>query len=157
MGRKDSFWLTLDGYTNLCNNLMDSDFPVKELPVLFSLSLRLTTNEIDSDKHYNMVFPEFLEAICRFIDKLSPIPPGEDSTKWDMKRRQEQPLRAKIETMIPQLMRLISGQYKNIRDKFVMPEREEDTGLFKIDYDNPLYEGKIPKRVKKKKIENAIV
>ena len=59
--------------------------------------------------------------------------------------------------MIPQLMRLISGQYKNIRDKFVMPEREEDTGLFKIDYDNPLYEGKIPKRVKKKKIENAIV
>ena len=152
MGRKDSFWLTLDGFTNLCNNLMDSDFPVKELPVLFSLSIRLTTNEIDSDKHYNMIFPEFLEAISRFIDKLSPIPPGEDSTKWDMKRRQEQPLRVKIETMIPQLMRLISGQYKNIRDKFVMPEREEDTGLFKIDYDNPLYEGKIPKRVKKKKV-----
>ena len=55
---------------------MDSDFPVKELPVLFSLSIRLTTNEIDSDKHYNMIFPEFLEAISRFIDKLSPIPPG---------------------------------------------------------------------------------
>ena len=88
---------------------MDSDFPVKELPILFSLSLRLTTNEIDSDKHYNMVFPEFLEAICRFIDKLSPIPPGEDPTKWDMKRRQEQPLVNKIETIIPQLMRLISG------------------------------------------------
>ena len=152
MGRKDSFWLTLDGYTNLCNSLMDSDFPVKELPVLFSLSLRLTTNEIDSDKHYNMVFPEFLEAICRFIDKLSPIPKGEDPSKWDMKRRQEQPLIAKIETMIPQLMRLISGQYKNIRDKFTLPEREEDSGLFKIDYDNPLYEGKIPKRVKRKKV-----
>ena len=151
MGRKDSFWLTLDGFTNLCNNLMDSDFPVKELPILFSLSLRLTTNEIDSDKHYNMVFPEFLEAICRFIDKLSPIPPGEDPTKWDMKRRQEQPLVNKIETIIPQLMRLISGQYKNIRDKFAMPQREEDTGLFKIDYDNPLYEGKIPKRAKRKK------
>ena len=155
MGRKDSFWLTLDGFTNLCNNLMDSDFPVKELPILFSLSLRLTTNEIDSDKHYNMVFPEFLEAICRFIDKLSPIPPGEDPTKWDMKRRQEQPLVNKIETIIPQLMRLISGQYKNIRDKFTMPQREEDTGLFKIDYDNPLYEGKIPKRVKRKKNDNV--
>ena len=152
MGRKDSFWLTLDGYTNLCNNLMDSDFPVKELPILFSLSIRLTTNEIDSDKHYNMIFPEFLEAISRFIDKLSPIPPGEDSSKWDMKKRQEQPLVVKIETMIPQLMRLISGQYKNVRDKFVMPGREEDTGLFKIDYDNPLYEGKIPKRIKKKKV-----
>ena len=151
MGRKDSFWLTLEGYTNMCNSLMDSDFPVKELPVLFSVSFRLNTNEIDYDKHYNMVFPEFLEAICRFIDKLSPIPPGEDPSKWDMKRRQEQPLRSKIETMIPQLMRLISNQYKNIRDKFVTPEIEEETGLYKIDYDNPLYEGKIPKKVKRKK------
>ena len=156
MGRKDSFWLTLEGYTNLCNSLMDSDFPVKELPVLFNLSMRLQTNEIDFDKHYNMVFPEFLEAICRFIDKLSPIPPGEDPSKWDMKRRQEQPLVNKIETMIPQLMKQISGAYKNVRDKFVMPEREEDTGLFKIDYDNPLYEGKIPKRTRRKRIDSSL-
>ena len=151
MGRKDSFWLTLEGYTNLCNNLMDSDFPVKELPVLFSLSLRLTTNEIDYDKQYNMVFPEFLEAICRFIDKLSPIPPGEDAAKWDMKRRQAQPLKNKIQTMIPSLTRLISGAYRNVRDKFVTPAKEEDVDLYKIDYDNPLYDGKLPKRSKKKR------
>ena len=151
MGRKDSFWLTLEGYTNLCNNLMDTDFPVKELPVLFSLSLRLTTNEIDYDKQYNMVFPEFLEAICRFIDKLSPIPPGEDAAKWDMKRRQAQPLKNKIQTMIPSLTRLISGAYRNVRDKFVTPAKEEDVDLYKIDYDNPLYDGKLPKRSKKKR------
>ena len=151
MGRKDSFWLTLEGYTNMCNQLMDSDFPVKELPVLFSLSLRLTTNEIDYDKHYNMVFPEFLEAICRFIDKLSPIPKGEDFTKWDMKRRQNQPLKNKIETMIPSLTRLISGNYRNVRDKFVAPPKEEDVDLYKIDYENPLYEGKLPKKVKKRR------
>ena len=151
MGRKDSFWLTLEGYTNLCNSLMDSDFPVKELPILFSISFKLTTNEIDYDKHYNMVFPEFLEAICRFIDKLSPIPPGEESSKWDMKRRQAQPLKNKIETMIPSLTRLISGAYRNVRDKFVTPQKEEDVDLYKIDYENPLYEGKLPKKVKKKK------
>ena len=155
MGRKDSFWLTLEGYTNMCNNLMDSDFPVKELPVLFSLSLRLTTNEIDYDKHYNMVFPEFLEAICRFIDKLSPIPKGEDFTKWDMKRRQAQKLKTKIETMIPALTRLISGNYRNVRDKFVTPAKEEDVDLYKIDYENPLYEGKLPKKVKKKR--NSVI
>ena len=151
MGRKDSFWLTLEGYTNLCNSVMDSDFPVKELPVLFSLSLRLTTNEIDYDKQYNMVFPEFLEAICRFIDKLSPIPPGEEPSKWDMKRRYAQPLKNKIQTMIPALTRLISGAYRNVRDKFVTPAKEEDADLYKIDYDNPLYEGKLPKRVKKRR------
>ena len=130
---------------------MDTDFPVKELPVLFSLSLRLTTNEIDYDKQYNMVFPEFLEAICRFIDKLSPIPPGEDAAKWDMKRRQAQPLKNKIQTMIPSLTRLISGAYRNVRDKFVTPAKEEDVDLYKIDYDNPLYDGKLPKRSKKKR------
>ena len=98
-----------------------------------------------------MVFPEFLEAICRFIDKLSPIPPGEESSKWDMKRRQAQPLKNKIETMIPSLTRLISGAYRNVRDKFVTPQKEEDVDLYKIDYENPLYEGKLPKKVKKKK------
>ena len=153
MGRKDSFWMTLDNFSNICQSLMDSDFPVKEVPVIFSVSMRLTSNEINFDKHYNMIFPEFLEAICRFIDKLSPIPNNEDAFKWDMKRRQEQPLYIKIETMIPKLTKLILGQYKNIRDKFVLPNRDPETGLFIINYNNPLYDGKIPPKPKKKKRE----
>ena len=98
-----------------------------------------------------MVFPEFLEAIWRFIDKLSPIPPGEDRAKWDMKRRQAETVKNKMETMITSLTRLISGAAKSVRDKFVTPAKEEDVDLYKIDYDNPLYEGKLPKRVKKKR------
>ena len=153
MGRKDSFWMTLDNFSYICQSLMDSDFPVKEVPIIFSISIRLTTNEINFDKHYKMVFPEFLEAICRFIDKLSPIPSNEDYSKWDMKRRQEQPLYIKIENMIPKLTKLITGQYKNIRDKFVLPNRDPETGLFIINYDSPFYEGKIPPQPKKKKRE----
>lgn len=153
MGRKDSFWMTLDNFSNICQSLMDSDFPVKDVPVIFSVSMRLTSNEINFDKHYNMIFPEFLEAICRFIDKLSPIPNNEDAFKWDMKRRQEQPLYIKIETMIPKLTKLILGKYKNIRDKFVFPNRDPETGLFIINYNNPLYDGKIPPKPKKKKRE----
>ena len=151
MGRKDSFWMTLDNFSNICTSLMDSDFPVKDVPVIFSISMKLTTNEIYSDKHYNMIFPEFLEAICRFIDKLSPIPNDEETYKWDMKRRQEQPLYIKIETMIPRLIKLISGQYKNVRDKFVLPNRDPETGLFIINYNNPFYDGKLPPLAKKKK------
>ena len=151
MGRKDSFWMTLDNFTNICQSLMDSDFPVKEVPVIFSVSMRLTTNEINYDKHYNMIFPEFLEALCRFIDKLSPIPNNESSFNWDMKRRQEQPLHIKIETMLPKLTQLITGQYKYIRDKFAFPSKDPETGLFIINYDNPIFEGKIPPERKKKK------
>ena len=151
MGRKDSFWMTLDNFSLICQSLMDSDFPVKEVPIIFSISMRLTTNEINYDKQYNMVFFEFLEAICRFIDKLSPIPNNEDDSKWDMKRRQEQPLYIKIETMIPRLTKLIVGQYKYIRDKFILPKRDPETGLFIINYNNPMFEGKIPPKPKKKK------
>ena len=150
MGRKDSFWMTLDNFANICQSLMDSDFPVKEVPVIFSVSMRLTTNEINYDKHYNMIFPEFLEALCRFIDKLSPIPNNESSFNWDMKRRQEQPLCIKIETMLPKLTQLITGQYKYIRDKFAFPSRDPETGLFIINYDNPIFDGKIPPERKKK-------
>ena len=151
MSRKDSFWMQLDNFTILCNMLMDSDFPVKEIPILFSLSMRLQTNEIDSDKHYNMTLPEFLEAFCRFVDRLSPIPYGEDSSKWDMKRRQAQPLDVKIETMIPQIIKLINGPKKYVKDKFTMPLRDEDSGFLIINYDNPLYEGLLPPKVKRKK------
>ena len=150
MSRKDSFWMQLDNFTNLCSILMDEDFPVKEIPILFSLSMRLQTNEVDSDKHYNMVLPEFLEAFCRFVDRLCPIPYGEDSSKWDMKRRQEQPLDAKIETMIPRIIKLIDGPKKYVKDQFTMPLRDEDSGFLIINYDNPLYEGLLPPRTKKK-------
>ena len=151
MGRKDSFWMTLDNFSNICQSLMDSDFPVKEVPVIFSVSMRLTTNEINFDKHYNMIFPEFLEALCRFIDKLSPIPNNESSFNWDMKRRQEQPLYIKIETMLPKLTKLVTGQYKNIINKFAFPNRDPETGLFIINYDNPIFDGKLPPQTKKKK------
>ena len=150
-GKKDSFWLTLENFSSLCNKLIDSDFPIKEIPVIFNVSMKLQTDEINYDKHYNMIFPEFLEAICRFIDKLSPIPLGEDSSKWDMKKRQDQPLVNKIETVMPQLMKLIGANYKNVRDKFSYPVKDKNTGLYSIDYKNPLYEGKLPPPRKKKR------
>ena len=156
MSRKDSFWMQLENFTNLCSVLMDTDFPVKEIPVIFNLSMRLQVNEIDSDKHYNMVLSEFLEAFSRFVDKLSPIPYGEDSTKWDMKRRSEQSLDAKLETMIPKILKLIDGPKKYVKDKFTMPLRDEDSGLFIINYDNPLYEGLLPPRQKKKRRASQI-
>ena len=144
IGRKDSYWLTLDNFSSLCSVLIDKDFPVKDIPVIFNVSMRLMTDEIHSDKQYNMLFPEFLEAICRFIDKLSPIPVDEDSSKWNMSRRQSQPLLKKLETMIPRLIVLIRGKCKNVREKFVLPIKDKDTGLYIINYENPFYKGKIP-------------
>lgn len=69
--------MILDEFESLIANLVDKEFPVREIPISFNLSMRLQVNEIESEKHNNMLFPEFLEAVSRIIDKASPIPPGD--------------------------------------------------------------------------------
>ena len=147
--KSDSYWMTLDNFTQLCNSLMDSDFPVKDIPMIFNISIRLVIDEIHSDKQYHMLFPEFLEAICRFIDKLSPIPNGQEKSKWDINRRQNQTLLKKLETMLPFLIKLINDKFKNVRDKFVLPKKDKETGKYIIDYGNPFYKGKLPMKKNK--------
>ena len=142
--KKDSYWLTMDKFYDLCLNLIDNDFSTIDIPVIFNISIKLIKDEIHSNKHYNMLFPEFLEAICRFIDKLSPIPNDEDPLKWDTQRRQDQSLFQKIETMIPRLIRVIKGNYKDVKDKFILPIKDEKTGKYIINYENPFYENKLP-------------
>ena len=156
IGNKDSHWMWLEEFTNICTALMDADFPVKDIPVIFNLSMRTKVNEIDSEMHYNMQFPEFLEAIARFAEKLSPIPPGEDKLAWNMKMRQEQDLYVKIESLIPGLTKLIKGDYRYVKDKFPMPQRDED-GYLIVDYESPFYKGKLPMPRKKRKRTTRIV
>jgi hypothetical protein len=69
--------MILEEFTSLMSNFIDSDFPVRELPVFFINSMRIQIDEIETDRHYNMTFQEFLEAFSRVIDKASPIPLGE--------------------------------------------------------------------------------
>ena len=149
IGRKDSYWLTLDNFTDFCSVLLDPDFPIKDLPVIFNISKKLIKDEIHSDKQYNMIFPEFLEAICRFIDKLSPFPINEDSSEWNMKRRQSQSLLQKLENIIPKLVTLIKEKYKNVKDKFILPIKDKETGKYIINYENPFYKGLLPIKDKK--------
>jgi len=70
--------MNLEEFQNLMLSLIESDFPVREMPISFNLSMKLQVDEISSDRHYCMQFPEFVEAFCRVIDKSSPCPPGED-------------------------------------------------------------------------------
>ena len=144
IGKSDSYWMTLDNFTQLCNRLMDSDFPVKDIPMIFNISIRLVIDEIHSDKQYHMLFPEFLEALCRFIDKLSPIPNGQEKSKWDLNKRHNQTLLKKLETMLPFLIKLIKDKFKNVRDKFVLPKKDKESGKYIINYENTFYKGKLP-------------
>lgn len=69
--------MNLEEFTNLMSSFVYSDFPVRELPIMFNISMSLQVSELISERHYNMNFYEFLEAFCRVIDKASPIPEGD--------------------------------------------------------------------------------
>jgi hypothetical protein len=110
-----------------------------------------------------MFLPEFLEALCRAVDKASPIPPGDNKDEWPMEKRQQQPLIKKLENILPSLIKLITHpDLKVLREKFPMPPKDLVTGLYTPNYDSPFYKdyiikpGQGVKKPEKKKKEKII-
>ncbi len=60
--------MTLEEFGSLVTKVADQDFPLREIPLCFNSSISLQMDEINYDRHYQMNFPEFLEALCRAID-----------------------------------------------------------------------------------------
>ena len=150
---KKDVWMTLDEFNNLVQSIVDvNEYPIRENPYIFNMSINLQINEIYTDKHLNMLLPEFLEAISRAIDKASPYPNGENKEEWPMERRQSQSLVNKLENVLPILMKLITHpDYKILRDKFPTPTKDLSTGLYVPDFENQFYQGYIIKITKKEK------
>ncbi len=70
--------MILEEYQNLISSIVDKDFPIRESPLHFNSGMKLQVSEVFGERHYNMLFPEFLEAFCRSIDRWAPVPPGEN-------------------------------------------------------------------------------
>ena len=148
---KKDVWMLLDEFNNLVQNIVDvNEYPLRENPYIFNMSMNLQVNEIYTDKHLNMTLPEFLEALCRVIDKASPYPLSENKEDWPMERRQAQPLVDKLENILPVLIKLITHpDYKVLRDKFPTPPKDISTGLYTPNFDSPFYQGYIIKTTAK--------
>jgi hypothetical protein len=60
--------------------------------------------------------------------------------------RQEQPLSIKLENIMPRLIKMITNnEFKMIKEKFVLPIKNEETGLLKYDISSPYYANIWPK------------
>ena len=46
--------------------------------------------------------------------------------------------------MLPFLIKLIKDKFKNVRDKFVLPKKDKESGKYIINYENTFYRGKLP-------------
>ena len=153
--RKKDVWMVLDEFNNFIQSIVDiNEYPIRDNPYIFNLSINLQVNEIYTDKHVNMFLPEFLEALCRSIDKASPIPIGDSKDEWPMEKRQAQPLVKKLENILPMLIKLITHpDLKLLREKFPMPPKDLVTGLYAPNYESPFYKDYIikPRPVVKKR------
>ena len=144
---KKDVWMDLDEFNSLIQNIVDiNEYPIRDNPFIFNQSIKLQINEIYSDKHLNMMLPEFLEALSRTIDRASPIPPNENKEDWSLERRQSQLLVNKLENVLPILINLIKGpEFKNLKEKFPMPLKDLITGLYTPNFENPFYLGYVIK------------
>ena len=145
--RKKDVWMTCDEFNTLIQSFVDiNEYPVRDIPLIFNYSIKLQINEIYSDKHLNMLLPEFLEGLCRAIDKASPIPPYDPIEDWPKEKRVSQPLINKLENIIGKLVKLITNpEFKVLKEKFQMPVKDMNTNLYVYNYDNPFYAGYIIK------------
>ena len=144
---KKDVWMDLDEFNALIQNIVDiNEYPIRDNPFIFNQSIKLQINEIYSDKHLNMMLPEFLEALSRTIDRASPIPPGENKEDWPLEKRQSQLLINKLENVLPILIKLIKdSEYKNLKERFPMPLKDLATGLYIPNYENSFYVGYVIK------------
>ena len=69
-------YISLDEFFDLINGcgVVDDNFGKREIGCLYCLSMMTQKNELDNDKHFNMIIAEFIEATGRVADKLN-IPP----------------------------------------------------------------------------------
>ena len=65
--------MSLDEFTQMMTNagVVNESFGNKEISIQFNLAIMTQPNEIESDRHMMMFFPEFIEAIARVAEKLS--------------------------------------------------------------------------------------
>ena len=64
--------MSLDEFIDMFSrgNLIDENFGQREIGVLFNLSMMTNKYELETEKHLNMTFVEFLEAIARCAHKF---------------------------------------------------------------------------------------
>ena len=68
--------MSLDEFIDMVNQsgVVNDTFGSREISPLFNLSMMTQKNELDLERHYNMIPVEFIEAIARVSDKLQNLP-----------------------------------------------------------------------------------
>lgn len=128
LGKREKF-MTLDDFHNLCTATVNKECPVREIDLYFNQAIHLQENEIDYDRHYYLIFPEFIEAFCRVIDKAS------------VGVTESTDLIIKLDSFKDKLTALIGNgqEFKAVKEKFIFPEFNTEINLYEFDNNSQFY------------------
>ena len=135
--------MCFEDFNNFVITFVDHEnYPLTENGLIFNISKNLQEDEIYNNDFQYLNLMEFCEALCRVIDIDSPPPAEEKIEDWPLNKRQEQALIDKLENIMPKLYKNIDHpEFKNLKEKFISPIKDQFTSLYVIDKNNVFYEG----------------
>lgn len=72
----EDYFMSMNEFVNLValSGVVDDGFSTREIGTIFNLSMMSQVDEIHSDRHCQMTFLEFVEAVCRVADRVIVAP-----------------------------------------------------------------------------------
>ena len=122
-------FMCLEEFQEICANahLLTDTFTTREIDICFNLAMMTQVNELDYDRHFQMNFVEFLEALGRAADLAKypdPVVPGIEPKPVN----KDMLLYQSLENMMPRLLTLCP---RYMQDTFEYPESSPLRGLRK--------------------------
>jgi hypothetical protein len=72
----EDFFMSINEFSQLVtlSGVVDDNFSSREIGTIFNLSMMTQVDEIHSERHCQMTFLEFVEALCRTADRVIVAP-----------------------------------------------------------------------------------
>eukprot|EP00347_Sterkiella_histriomuscorum_P020671 403336916 len=130
-------FMTVDEFENLILSvpLVNDLFGQRDTSVAFNLAMMTQVNELDSERHLQATFIEFLEAFSRVAEQAALEPlyqakhENDEYKEMSVENRKKQLLHIKIENTLPFIMKNCCK--RNFIDKqFEMPVKDKEVGLY---------------------------
>ena len=116
-------FMSIDELRRFCSDcdLLAENFQDRDVSIAFNFSIMLQLDELSSDRHLQMCFPEFVEAFARIAERISLVPFGnKEANSKSYELRYQMPLWYKIEGLFERAYKTCVSS--ETRESFLLPD-----------------------------------
>lgn len=133
-------FMSLEEFRELCTDsgILNENFVARDTDLVFSLAMMTRVDEVYKKEHLEMTYVEFLEALCRAIDKACIPTPVEELDEEEQKLYPEDPKALLLDRKIRNTMKLfIKLCPLLLQSMYIFPT---DETIEKMKFKNPIQE-----------------